>query len=142
MSAAALPAMNTLFQLGTASSPTGYTTIANVSSINGLKLSATIVDVTSHSTGEPWRQKIPTLLDAGDITFDLFLIPDEATHDGTTGILSFFSGRSLMQARLVFPDATTWTFEGYVTGMPMTANVDGVLTANVTFTITGSPTFS
>src|SRR5271166_2024974 len=58
----AQPAINTFLQLGNGQSPETFTTVANVGTITGPGLSLNVVDVTSHSTGVPWRQKIGTLL--------------------------------------------------------------------------------
>lgn len=142
--AAAQPAINTLLKMANAGSPQVFTTIANIGDLTGPGMSATIVDVTSHSTGAPWRQKIPTLLDNGDITLPLFFIPSSPGpdgHDATNGLLSVFTSRALREFSLTFPDgaATTWYFQGYVTKFSMKAAVAGVLTADVTITCTAEP---
>ncbi len=139
--AAAQPAINTLFKLGTAGCPQTFSTIANVGDYTGPSMSGTIVDVTSHSTGSPWRQKIVTLLDNGDISLPLFFIPSDSGHDASTGLLSIFTTRALREYSITFPDpaATTWYVQGYVSKFNMKAPVAGVLTADVTFTLTAEP---
>jgi Lambda phage tail tube protein, TTP len=150
--AAAQPAINTLLKIANEGSPILYNTIANVGDLTGPTMMAKVVDVTSHSTGSPWTEKITTLLDGGDITLPLFFVPSSPGsdgqantpfgHDGTNGLLSVFTQRQLRNYSITFPDAaaTTYYFEGYVSKFSMKAAVAGVLTADVTFTITGEPT--
>ena len=144
MPAAAQAAANTLFQMGTQGCPQTFSTIANVGDLSGPSMAATVVDVTSHSTGNPWRQMIVTLLSAGEISLPLFFLPNVASgggHDGTSGLLSVFAGRQLRRFALVFPDAqaTTYYFDAYVSKFNFKEPVAGVIAADVTFTITGQP---
>ncbi len=143
---AALPAINTLLKLGNGASPEVFTTIANVSSITGLQLSANVVDVTSHSTSVPWRQKITTLLDAGDLTFDLFFIPSDTGHQQLLTIFQEKNGTTdgLRDYQLWFPDGvpTKYQFAAYISKFSLTEPVDNVVRAAVTFTATGKPNFS
>ena len=136
----AVPAINTLLQYGDGNSPPAYTTVANVSDINGLSLAATVQDVTSHSTTVPWREKITTLLDAGDLTTKVYFVPDDAGH---RLLLSFFTARDQVSWRLVFPDqdATKYTFQGYISKFSQSEPVAGVIEAAMTITATGQPNF-
>jgi Lambda phage tail tube protein, TTP len=148
----ALPAINTLIQVGQGNSPETFFTIANVSSISGPQLSGNVVDVTSMSTGVPWRQKIITLLEGGDVSFDIFWIPELQSGNGIEGhvnLLTLFVQRGLGQAgapidfRLVFPDqdASTYTFQGFVQKLSLTEKVDDVVRAACTIVITGQVGF-
>jgi hypothetical protein len=148
--AAAQPAINTLLKIATAGSPSVYNVIANVGDLTGPTFNVDVVDVTSHSTNSPWRQKIVTLLNPGEISLPLFFIPSSPGsnvantpfgHNATNGLLSIFTSRALESYSLTFPDsaATTYYFQGYVSNFSQTAPVAGVLTANVTFTFTGQP---
>ena len=150
--AQAQPAINTLLKIGNLGSPILFNTIANVGDMSpAFGLKADIVDVTSHSTTVPWRQKITTLLDNGDLSIKLFFIPSSAGtdgqvnqpygHNGTNGLLSVFTGRQLREYQLVFPDAaaTTYYFQAYISKFNIVSKVAGVLEADVTFTLTGQP---
>ncbi len=149
--AQALPAINTLFKIANEGSPLTFNVIANVGDLTGPTMSGAVVDVTSHSTASPWRQKIVTLLDNGDITLPLYFIPSSPGsdgtpstpegHNGTNGLLSVFTQRQLREYSITFPDAaaTTWYFQGYITKFSMTAKVAGVLEATCTFTFTSEP---
>ena len=78
--ATARAAINTLLQVGNGSSPEAWTTVANVSSISGPGFSSQVEDVTTHSNANPWREKIPTLLDAGELSFEVFVHPWQSSR--------------------------------------------------------------
>jgi predicted secreted protein len=140
----AQPAINTYLKRGTAGSPPSFVTVAQVRSITGPSISGNVVDITTHSAVDPWRTKIVTLLDAGDVSFEISFIPTESTHDHSSGLLNDFESRTLGDWELEFPDSphTTWGFQAYVSKFNVSAPVDGVLTAAITLTITGKPTFA
>ena len=149
--AQAQAAINTYLKIGNEGSPMIFNTIANIGDLTGPSLSSTIVDVTSHPTGAPWVQRIVTILDNGDIALPLFFIPSSPGSDGTpstpfghngsTGLLSVFTQRQLREYSVVFPDPanTTWYMQGYISKFSMKAAVKGVLTADITFSMTGEP---
>lgn len=151
--AAAQPAINTLLKIGNEGSPQIFNTIANIGDYTGPTLSGVLVDITSHSTGAPWVQRIVTILDNGDISVPLFFIPSSpgsdgvpATpfgHNGTNGLLAVYSQRQLREYLIQFPDAaaTTWYMQGYISKFSMKAAVKGVLTADVMFSMTAEPIF-
>jgi predicted secreted protein len=131
---AASPAINTFLQLGNGQSP-----VANVSTITGPGLSLNVIDVTSHSTGVPWRQKIGTLLDQGDMTFDLYFVPNDAGHQALT---AQFVTRNTADWQLSFPTTptrTVWGLHGFISKFSMSEPFDNVVKAQVTITGTGIP---
>ncbi len=142
-SPAALASINTLFQVKMGS-PLDYQTVANVGDYTPIAPSANVVDVTSHSTGTPWRQKIITLLDAGKLQAKVFYIPTDPTHDDSTGLLGLLTTRALTDFQIVFPDspATKFQFSGYVSNFSITSSVAGVEEASLTIEITGKPNFN
>jgi len=141
MTPIAQPAINTLIQWADNNSPPNYNTVANVGDITGLGMSAAVVDVTSHSTSIPWREKITTLLDAGQLSFKLYFIPMDSGHKQ---LLSFFTTRTLVNWRITFPDqdATKYSFSAYVSKFTMSEPVAGVMEAAVTFDTVGQPNFA
>jgi len=155
---AAQPAINTLLKFGDQASPEAFNTVANIGDYNEiLSMSADKVDVTSHSTGVPWSQNIPTLLNGGQVTFPLFFIPSSGAasggvigHNFTAGIGKYFKNRgssstqpgTAINMQVVFPDAaaTTYSFSGFIYDFKMKAPVKGVLTAEITIGVTSAPT--
>ena len=149
---AAYAAEGTLLQIAQSGvSPQIYNTIANVSDITGPSLASTVVDVTSHSSAAPYRQKIPTLLDPGTLSVKIFWVPNSNGsfgvantpfgHNFTNGLGSVWSARTLNPYRIVYTDGTTNYFNAYVTKISQTAMVAGVYEATVEFDITGTPDY-
>lgn len=144
--AEALPAIGGQLFYGAGTSPETWTLISNRGSITGLGLSAQVVDVTNNNTTAPWRHKVPTLLDPGDMGFDLFFIPSDPGHQA---ILKLFADRGLNEPgvpipfRYVFPDGdqTVWLFNGFVTQLKFNQATDNVVRAAAVITATGEPTF-
>src|SRR5579885_523048 len=124
------PSMNTLLQYGDGNSPEGWTTVANVSSITScFSMSATVKDVTSHSTNLPWRKKRTTLLDAGQISCKLFWIPGDAGH---IALRKIFTNRQEKDWRVVWANgATPWIVTGSISKHSLSAPVDGVYEADI-----------
>ena len=164
-----LPAINTYLKIGNGASPEVYNIVANVGDLNGPTLSGTVVDVTSHSSAHPWREKLVTLLDAGEITLPLFYIPASTGEIGTAnvpfghdygdgGITEFgmegvFTSRGNLNEggvgtpynwAIQYPDPTQTTdyFTGFVSKFSKKAAVAGVEMAEVTIVLTGMPTLS
>src|SRR5271170_1549297 len=134
ITAPANPAINTFLQLGNGQSPETFNTVANVGTINGPTMSLNVVDVTSHSTGVPWREKIGTLLDQGDLTFDLYFIPNDAGHQA---LLAQFVSRQTADWQLSFPTSpsrTVWGLHGFISKFSTSEPVDNVIKASMTIT--------
>ena len=119
-----------------------FTTVAEVTALSGFKMKSDLKDATSHDSAVAFHDKIPTLLDAGEITFTINYIPTNATHKNVAGGLIYtWENRLKRTFKLVMPDgATTWTCLGYVTMFDVKLNVDDKVTADCTITLTGMPT--
>ena len=118
-----------------------YTAIAEITRIRGLNLTAETVEVTSHSSTDAWKEYIPTVLSAGDVTFDLNYVPSDTAH---AALVSALIEKTKSDFQIILPDtgSTTWTFSAYVTAFNVEANVNGALTAAITLRVTGKPTVS
>jgi hypothetical protein len=73
----------------------------------------------------------------GTMTFMINWVPDNASHDEITGLQQAWDEGTRDIYRITFPDGTRWIFSGFVTNFAPTANVDSVLTADVTIRPTG-----
>src|SRR6266436_85824 len=129
----AVPSKGTIVQYQSNPSPLVFTTITHQGSITGLGLAVKMEDVTSQDSTKPWRDFVPTLLDAGAISFDMFFQPADAGHKA---ILKLFTDRGLggvagapIPFKLIFSDEglTTWPFDGFIQDFKQSATVDGVL---------------
>ena len=122
----------------------GATTIAEVTDISGPSIKLDTQDVTTYVSPGAFREKLATLLDAGDVKFTISFLPTDATHNYTAGLLHNMVTKALITYSLVFPNtgATTWTFTAYVAGFDLKTPVDNRIQADITLTITGMPTFT
>ncbi len=122
------------------------TQIAECRNITGPNLTLGTVETTHHTSIGAFREYVSTLLDAGEISFELNFLPAGATHDVTTGLLHFLVTHhaTAQTYTLILTDAalTTWTFTAFITAFALVAPVDGKLTANVTLKVTGQPTLA
>lgn len=142
MASAAIPAYGTLLKRETSFGSTVFVTVAEVKSISGPSLKGDVIDVTTHSSAASgaWREKISSLLDPGELSFALNMVPASA---GFKSLLTDFTSRTKTNYKIVFPDVglTEWAVTGYTTQFGAKAEVDGVLEADLTITLTGAPTF-
>jgi predicted secreted protein len=136
-------AYGTLLKIGDgAGTAEAFTTIAEVGDIDGPSMSVNTIDMTSHSSPGARMEFLAGLIDSGEISFPINFIPDDATHDATTGIQKIMNDRDVWNWQMVFPDATTVTFAALVTAFGVKAPVAGKLSADVTFKISGQWTWS
>lgn len=135
-------AFGTLLKIGDGGGSEVFTTIAEVSQIKGIAPKVSTVKVTAHDTG-PWEQKIPTLIDAGQVSFDLNF-NNGATQGFTSGLYNDMVNRTRRNFQLVIPTTVnkTCSFSGYVTDWPMDLPTDGAIKVSVTIEVDGQPTWA
>jgi Lambda phage tail tube protein, TTP len=139
----ALPAINTYLFLGSQDSPPTFSTdpVANVGDYTGPGMSKAVVDVTSQSNVNPWRQKITTLIDGGDLTMPLFFIPGDSNMQALLAIFGQNGQDGIYWFKLEFTDGTEWFFQASISKWNLKMPVAGVVTADITFTLTGKVVF-
>lgn len=113
--------------------------VAYVSNISGPGLSADTEDVTTHDSAGAWEEYVVTILRTGELSVDIVYDPQNATHDGTSGLVSHLESRLPVGFSVVFPAPVTWAFAAVVTGFEPSAPHDGALTASVKLKLTGAP---
>lgn len=125
-------------------SPAVPVTIANASDVT-LPTVANTVETTNF--GDAWIRRFPTLLDMGKITFKVYFIPTEPTHDNQTsnaasGLRYLMINKILSTFKLVYPDtgASTDSFPAYVTSVSITGKVGGVFEGTIELSNNGAPT--
>lgn len=140
-----ISAFGTLLKIGDGATPTeNFTTIAEVTDINGMSFTMDTEDVTSHDSPDAWEEVIPGILRSDPITFTINFVPTDATHGYSTGLLKDYYNRTLRNFQLVFPDATstTWAASCYVTKFGVKAPISGALTADIELKPVGKPTLA
>lgn len=140
----AIKAFGTLLKVGDGATPEVFTTVAEVTALNGPSLSQDTVDVTSHSSTGGWAEHVATIIRAGEIGLEVNFVPTDDTQDAVAGLINDLEGQTLRNFQLVWPDSgsTTWSFAAYVTKFEPSAPVGGGLTASCTLLISGQPTLA
>lgn len=138
----AISSFGTLVKKGDGGSPESFTTIAELLDIEGPEMELDTEEATSHSSTDGWAEYIGTILDAGEMSFEVNYVPTNATHNATTGLIKDMTARTKRNFQLVFPDSgnTTWSFTALVTGVSPAMPVRGKLTGKISLKITGKPT--
>ena len=138
---AAKTGIGSTLKLGDGASPEVFTTIAEIRTIDGPGLGLEFVDATNLTSANNFREVLPTFKDGGEVTFEANWLPNNATHDGTTGIYGEWDNRTLSNYQLGFAGhspAQRLAFAGYVTGISNNVPFDDIQTVNVTIKIDGA----
>jgi len=120
------------------------TTIAEARNITGPNITLGTAEATHHTSTGAFKEYIATVLDGGEISFEINFLPVDATQSFAAGLGADMLARTFQAFSLVLTDtgAMTVTFSAYVTGFQLTAPLDGKLTANVTLKISGPVTWT
>lgn len=129
----------TLLKIEDDTSPQNMVTIAKVTAINGFEITRDWVDSTNMQSLEKWREFIAGLKDAGEFSADLSFVPGSAS---TTLLLAQFDKDTPSACEIYIPTATPykWSFQAGLSSFGFDAPVGDMITASVTFKITGKPT--
>ncbi len=134
----------TLLKIGDGAGPEVFTTIAEVRDINGLSLEQLTEEATNQGSPGGWMEHVGTLLNAGDLTFDLNFLPADATQSFAAGLIKDMVNRTKRNFELIFTDPalTKWTFAALVVNFGPSMPIAGLTTAAVTLRVTGQPTLA
>ena len=116
-------------------SPTSFQTIGNIIDITGPGGAASVIDITNlASTAREKRMGLP---DEGQVTFNVQLDPDNATHQL---LRDARKNRQESQFRITLTDTTptTLSFNGFVLNFSITIAVDDVVKAAITVEVNGA----
>jgi predicted secreted protein len=140
----AVSAHGTLIKVGDAASPEAFTTILEAKDISGPGFALGTVDVTNQSSASHVREKIGSILDGGQVSFECNWKPDNATQSATAGLHYLMMQRTVRNFQIVFPFTApvTCTFPALVTACPPSASMEGALTIAVTLEVAGAWSWS
>lgn len=115
-------------------SPSSFSIIANVVDFSGPGGQASVIDITNLASVA--REKRMGLPDEGQLTMNLLLDPDNATHQA---LRDARKNRTPCEFRITLTDGTptTLTFAGFVLGFVTNVAVDDVVKAAITIEING-----
>lgn len=116
-----------------------FTTIAEVTNIAGPEIGLELIDATHMESTNAYREYIPSLLDAGEVTLDVNFLPQNTTHKN---VIADVEARVRRNFQMVWTDSspTTWAFAAYVTKFAPSAQIDDRLMAAITLKVSGAVT--
>jgi predicted secreted protein len=117
-------------------SPDGYTTVGEVTNITMPGLSRDAVDATHTESTQGWREFIPGLKDAGEVTIEMNYVHESASD---TLIRAQFALNALNNYRIVFDESplSGIQFAGIVTGYEVEVPLDDKKSATLTVKVSG-----
>jgi len=117
----------------------GGTTVGNIVSISGPDQSRDNIDISTMDSSSKWREYIPGMIDAGELTV-------EVNYDGTaSGDANFLSQQITATAQtclITFPDTSSFSCSGFITGLGYAIPFDDKVSQSVTLKLTGTPTYT
>jgi predicted secreted protein len=117
-----------------------FTTVAEVKNIQRTGSKSDQVDVTNMDSVGAYREYLPTLLDAGEISFTGNYIPADATQQN---LQTLFDNRTKRNCKIVLPNSLGhWAFAAYIAGLDFDLSVDKEATISVKLKVTGKPVFT
>lgn len=120
------------------------TAVVNCRQIGGPKLSTTVIEAGAHDSASAFVEKVPGLKNGGQVTLEIAFDPAEATHSSATdGLFDLWTDRTVDLIAVEYPTTPAKGFEAdaFVINYEPSAPHDGLLTAKVTFEITGAVSF-
>jgi predicted secreted protein len=113
-----------------------FTSIAGVANVGGPELSRETYDKTHHASPDAWREFAPGLKDGGEVSAEIRYDPRD--HDV---LIEDFDDDAARDYRLIWPSITAaqWDFKAILTGFSPEGPHDDLLTAEITFKVTGKP---
>lgn len=123
-------AKGTLQKIGDGASSETFSTVGQVRSIAGPTTTATVQDVTTHSTSGNWMERLATLIDPGSLSFAINYDSADATHQFATGMWADMIALTVRNFQTVFPASIgQLAYASYITGHGFDCPVDNVLQA-------------
>lgn len=118
-------------QMGDGASPEVFTSIINITNIEGPGVTTETTDATHFGSPNNTREKRAGLLDSEEITFTGHYDPTHATMDTSTGVPKVQKDRSTRGWRILYPMfSRRFTFDGYITKWTTSATPDGLIEVN------------
>ena len=120
----------------------GATTIGTVISITGPNQARDSIDISTMDSTDKWREFIPGMLDAGEVTFE---VNYDAVSGSTADDLNTLLTATAETVTITFaPTGATssWSCSGFITALGFATPFDEKITQPVTIKFTGAPTYT
>jgi predicted secreted protein len=118
----------------------GAVAIAELTSIDGLKLSADTIDSTALDSQGGYRTFQTGFKDGGEVAIEGYFNPSDT---GQTSVYAAFDVGSTDTYQILFPSAmgASWTFGGVVTAFETGVQLEDLISFSATIKVSGKPTF-
>jgi predicted secreted protein len=115
--------------------------VGELTSISGPGPSADTIDVTALDSADGYKEYLGGFKDGGEVSVSGFL---SFSDTGQSAIITAFEAGTSTACTITFPTAAAcaWSFNAIVTGFETGAELDGAISFDATFKITGKPTLS
>lgn len=117
----------------------GANSIAELTSIGGLELSADTIESTTLESVGGWREFVQGLKDGGEVSFSGFFNP--ADTNGQKALYDAFVSGVLLAFAILFPSTmgAEWDFNAIVTGITTGAEMEDGISFEGTLKVSGQP---
>jgi len=127
-----------LLKRGDGGGPEVFTTVAEVTNIGSVETRLSTVDATHMESADAHMEKIPTLLEAAEVSLELNYLPGDTTQNN---LRNDMLNRTLRNFQITIPGSSkVVAFSAFVTQAGPAFPVDGKMTQNITLTPTGKIT--
>ncbi len=123
------------FKVGNGASPEVFTEIAEVTSLSLPSPTRDSIDVSHFLSPDSYREFIPGLIDAGEVTLEINYVPGSST----TALLLAEIEAQPGNKQIVFPLGEILTFTAFCTGFEGEAPIDDKMSASVTYKVSAKP---
>ncbi|MDF2510468.1 MAG: outer capsid protein Hoc [Herbinix sp.] len=116
--------------------------IAGLTSVNGIALTADTIDKTTLSSTGGYREFTGGFKDGGEVTASGFFDPSDTT--GQVALYNAFEAGGAIPFSILFPSqmGASWNFNGVVTGFSTGAELEDMVSFEVTIKVSGKPTLN
>lgn len=128
--------VGTTFKIG---ETTATTAIGGLTSIGGVEISSDTVDVTALDSEGGYREFIAGFKDAGEVSLEGYLDDEDL---GQAAAYTALEGGKVQKCEIEFPNGSTWTFDGIITGFSTGASLEDAVSFGATVKVSGKPTFT
>jgi predicted secreted protein len=115
----------------------GANSVAELTSINGLDLSADTLENTTLDNVDGYRTFMQGLKDGGEVSLSGFF--NVGDTNGQIAIYNAFNSGALLAYTILFPFGASWTFNGIVTGVSTGAELEDGVSFESTIKVSGKP---
>jgi hypothetical protein len=134
----------TIIRVSDGDSPETFHAIAGVGDIDGPNETVNVVEVRTHSTGNPYPNARPGVFGLTSLSFPVYFDPANPSHSYTSdfGLGYMLKNRVRRTWQIIYPDDanTTYEFSGFVSELGNSSPVDGINERSCTLTIDGGIT--